>query len=178
VIENAYGRSAQLFSLVFAVNSVGLVAAGQVGAHLVSRVSAATLMRAGLAVQTAGGVALFALTVGGHPPLGALLVPMFLVVAGCGLILPNATALALSRHGAVAGSASAIVGAVQFFVGGVTGPLAGIGGHSAILPMTVLIAASAVLGLLAGIAVGHPRAADAPHVEQGAGEDLPVVLES
>jgi DHA1 family bicyclomycin/chloramphenicol resistance-like MFS transporter len=157
VIEDAYGHSAQLFSVVFAVNSAGIMLASQAGARLVHRVGPSALLRAGLLQQSAAGLALLGMVVSGRPPLSVLLVPLFFVVSAVGLVLPNATALALSPHGALAGAASAFLGAFQFLVGGIMGPLSGVAGHSAILPMAVLIAALASGALLAGLPVHRAR---------------------
>lgn len=168
VIENAYGRSAQLFSLIFAVNSAGIMLAGQADARLVQRVGATALMRWGLIQQTIAGLVLLAVVAAGRPPLLVLLVPLLFIVSAVGLVQPNATALALARHGTVAGAASAILGAFQFLSGAIVGPLSGIGGHAAIVPMGALIAALAVAALLAGLAVGSARGpAAAQGVEPG-----------
>ena len=65
---------------------------------------------------------------------------------------PNATALALSRHGEAAGTAASLLGAVQFGVGGLAAPLVGLLGNDAVAMATVItvaaIAALAVLLLL------------------------------
>jgi DHA1 family bicyclomycin/chloramphenicol resistance-like MFS transporter len=49
--------------------------------------------------------------------LGFML-PLFFVVSAAGLSFPNAPAIALSRHGDIAGTAAAVLGAVQFMIGG------------------------------------------------------------
>ncbi len=151
VIEDAYGHSAQVFSLIFAVNSGGIMLAGQVGARLVRLVGSKTLLRAGMTMQAAAGVALLVIVLVGHPPLIVLLVPLFFVVAAVGLVLPNATALALSPHGDIAGSASAQLGAFQFMAGAIAGPLSGVAGHESLLPLGVLIALCSGGGLAAAI---------------------------
>ena len=65
VLENIYGLSPQAFSVVFAVNSVGLIAMSQVGGRLVGRVGAARLLRRGLVAVTVASVATLAVVVGG-----------------------------------------------------------------------------------------------------------------
>lgn len=151
VIEDTYARSPQLFSLIFAVNSAGIVLAGQVGAGVVRRAGPTALLRAGLVQQVVAALLLVGLVLAGQPPLAVLLVPLFLVVSAVGFVVPNATALALARRGVVAGAGSAIVGSFQFLAGAVVGPLSGLGGHSSLRPMGVLIAVLAVGALLAGL---------------------------
>ena len=159
VLQTGYGLTPVQFSLVFAVNGAGIVAAGQLSRVLVARLGPRTLLVAGLAAQVAGGVGLVvtALADGGLP---VLLPVLFVVVAATGLVLPNATALAMADAARAAGTASALVGVGQFAVAGAIAPLAGLGTAGALLPMAVVMAGASVLGLVAGLRV--PRAAEAP----------------
>jgi MFS transporter, DHA1 family, multidrug resistance protein len=147
VLQNGYGLSAAQFALVFAVNGAGIVAAGQLSRVLVARTGARALLAAGLVAQAAGGVGLLAaaLTGGGLP---LVLPALFVVVAAYGLVAPNATALAMADAAEVAGTASALVGVSQFAIGGVAAPLGGLGAAGSLLPVAVVIAASAVAGTL------------------------------
>ena len=152
IVEDAYGRSPQLFSLVFAINALGLTAAAQAGARLVRRRSAAGLVDASQAAQLLAANVLLAVALSGRPPLIALLVPLFVLVSAFGMMRPNATALALAGQGAIAGTASAYLGALPFLMGAVLSPLAGLGGRGAAIPaailMSVLCAGSLGLRLL------------------------------
>ncbi|GAA2163896.1 multidrug effflux MFS transporter [Actinomadura napierensis] len=155
VLQDIYHLSPQAFSIAFGVNSLGIVAAGQVSGWLAGRVALGRLLAAGLAIVAAGGIGLLvAVPAGGGLP--AVLPALFLVASGQGLIMPNATALALAdRPPQVTGSASALLGLSQFALGGAAGPLAGIAGPRTALPMAVTIA---VLSLLAaGAAAITPR---------------------
>ncbi|GAA0235035.1 multidrug effflux MFS transporter [Actinomadura nitritigenes] len=160
VLQDVYHLSPQAFSVAFGVNSLGIVAAGQVGGRLAGRVPLGRLMAAGLATVAAGGLLLLgAVLAGGGLP--AVLPALFLVASGQGLIMPNATALALAgRPPRVTGSASALLGLSQFALGGAAGPLAGIAGPRTAVPMAVAIA---VLSLLAAAvaAAAPPRVASA-----------------
>ena len=60
-----------------------------------------------------------------------MLVPLWLVLFAVGLVLPNAPALALARHGEAAGTAAALLGAIQFGVGAIVSPLVGVLGNDA-----------------------------------------------
>jgi MFS transporter, DHA1 family, multidrug resistance protein len=150
VLQNRYGLSAQTFSLIFGVNSLGLVAMSQVSGRLAGRVALGRLLTAGLAIIAAGGLLLLAAVLTGAG-LAVVLPALFLVVAGQGLILPNATALALSgRPAHVAGSASAMLGLTQFVIGGLTAPLAGVAGPHTAVPMAVIIAVFTLAAVLIG----------------------------
>ncbi|HEY7075019.1 MAG TPA: multidrug effflux MFS transporter [Solirubrobacteraceae bacterium] len=152
VLQGRYGLSAQAFSLVFAVNALGLMAAGQLSARVVGRVGPRRLLKAGLAANAAGGLALLAAVTVLDLGLAGVLPALFVVVASIGLVMPNATALALADQGEIAGAASAVVGLLQFAVAGVVAPLVGLGGASSAVPMAATMAA---LGL-AAVAV-RPR---------------------
>ncbi|RFS82687.1 Bcr/CflA family efflux MFS transporter [Actinomadura spongiicola] len=157
VLQDIYGLSPQAFSLVFGVNSVGIVAAGQVSGVLAGRVALRRLLGVGLAIVAAGAIGLLAVVLAGgglYPVLTAL----FLVAAGQGLIGPNATALALSgRPPQVAGTASALLGVSQFALGGAAAPLAGIAGPDTAVPMALAIAALAFLAVAATASAARSR---------------------
>ncbi|MFC0040226.1 multidrug effflux MFS transporter [Actinomadura rayongensis] len=151
VLQDIYGLSPQEFSVVFGVNALGIVAAGQIGGRLAGRVPLGRLLGTGLALVVTGGAALLAavLTDAGTT---VLLPALFLVVAGQGLVLPNATALALAgRPAGTAGSASALMGLTQFALGGAAAPLAGIAGTGTAVPMAVTIAVLAFAAIPAAL---------------------------
>ena len=70
-----------------------------------------------------------------------MVVTLWAVLFACGLALPNAPALALSRHGEAAGTAAALLGAVQFGVGALVSPVVGVLGNDAAAIGTVVVAA-------------------------------------
>ncbi|RZT87597.1 DHA1 family bicyclomycin/chloramphenicol resistance-like MFS transporter [Pseudonocardia sediminis] len=156
VLQGGYGLGAQAYGIVFAVNALGIVAAGRVNSVLVPRFGALRLLRAGVVVALAGGVALVAGVLLGDS-VWAALGPLFFVVSAVGLLLPNGTALALDSQGAVAGSASGLLGLAQFSFGAIIPPLVSIGGVTA-LSMAVTILATGVAGALAAVLLrpGHP----------------------
>ena len=55
-LQGVYGLSPQQFSLVFGVNGVGIVLAGQLNGRLVGRFSERTLLAAGLTIAAIGGL--------------------------------------------------------------------------------------------------------------------------
>jgi DHA1 family bicyclomycin/chloramphenicol resistance-like MFS transporter len=140
VLQEIYGVSPQQFSFLFGMNALGIVIAGQINARLIGRVPLKQLLGGGILSSTTGGILLL-LTVavlGGALPM--VLISLFMVVASLGFIMPNATALALSAHPTTAGSASALLGLLQYLVGAIAAPLVGIGGEDTALPMAIIIA--------------------------------------
>jgi DHA1 family bicyclomycin/chloramphenicol resistance-like MFS transporter len=154
-LQGVYGLSPQQFSLVFGLNGVGIVLAGQLNGRLVGRFSERTLLAAGLIVAAAGGLGvLFAVTAG--LPLIGLVIPLLVVVSSIGLVMPNASSLALAEHARSAGSASALLGVLQFAIGGVATPLVGLGGPGTAVPMAATMAGFGVLALLAFLILTRP----------------------
>jgi DHA1 family bicyclomycin/chloramphenicol resistance-like MFS transporter len=147
VLQDIYGASPQQFSAVFAVNSLGIMAAGRVSAQLVGRVAPQRLLLAGLALNVTAGLVLVAVVAAGVGGVVAVLIPLFAVASSIGLILPNATALGLELHPEAAGTASGAIGTAQFAVAAALAPLVGVGGAHTALPMALVIAGCGVAAL-------------------------------
>ncbi|MEI7772827.1 MAG: multidrug effflux MFS transporter [Chloroflexales bacterium] len=140
-LQQIYGVSPQGFSLIFASNAIGIVAASQISARLVGRVHPRRLMALGIGGSLVGGLLLIAAVVSGAGVLSV--VPAFFVaVASIGLIGPNATSLAfedLPRE--IVGSASGLMGVLQFLIGAGVSPLVSAFGTASALPLAIVMAA-------------------------------------
>lgn len=154
VLQQGYGLGAQAYGIVFAVNALGIVTAGRLNSLLVPRFGPRRMLLAGVAVALAGGIGLLAGALLTDSVWGAL-GPLFLVVSAVGLLGPNGTALALDGQGAVAGSASGLLGLAQFAFGAVIPPLVSLGGVTA-LSMAVTILATGVAGAAATLLLRAP----------------------
>jgi DHA1 family bicyclomycin/chloramphenicol resistance-like MFS transporter len=148
VLQNVYGASPQTFSLMFGANALGIMAVGQLNARLVGRLAPVRLLATGLTLGATGGLSLLVAVATGAGGLPAVLASLFLVVASLGLVLPNASALAMAGEPRTAGSASALLGLLQFVVGALAAPLVGLGGETTAWPMAVVIATLGLAGLL------------------------------
>ncbi|MCX4726927.1 multidrug effflux MFS transporter [Streptomyces sp. NPDC090052] len=141
VVQDIYGASPQMFSLLFGINSVGLVAVGQInGKLLVGRVSLDKALGFGLTVITLAATALLLMTSGvfGHVGLFPIAAGLFVLMSAMGLAMPNTNAQALMRTPHAAGSASALLGSSTFLLGAVASPLVGIAGEATAAPMAVV----------------------------------------
>lgn len=149
VLQEQYGLDEQQFGLAFGAGAVGLIAATQFNVRLLRRYPPQRILVAALGVGTAAGLAMLGFAATGLGGLPSLLVSLWVVLAAAGLAMPNAPALALSRHGEAAGTASALLGAVQFGVGALAAPLVGVLGTGAVAMAVVvaggMVAATAVL---------------------------------
>jgi len=96
------------------------------------------------------------LSVAGVGGLAAFVVPVWLILGAMGLVIPNAPALALTRHPDAAGTAAALLGAAQFGLGAAVAPLVGVLGNDEIA-LSVVMTAGVVIALVALLAVGGAR---------------------
>jgi MFS transporter, DHA1 family, multidrug resistance protein len=111
--------------------------------------------------MAAGGVGLLLAIVLGAG-LVAVLACLVVTIASIGLIVPNATALALANQPHVAGSASALFGLGQFGIGAIAAPLVGVAGAHDALPMGVVIAVCGTGALLVERLFATRAAPDGP----------------
>jgi DHA1 family bicyclomycin/chloramphenicol resistance-like MFS transporter len=139
VLENIYGLSPQVYGVVFGVNAAGIVSTSQISRRYVERVGPRRLLTIGNLAMAIGCVCLLIAVVLGAG-LAIVLVALVLTISSIGLILPNATALALAHQQHAAGSASALFGLGQFGVGALAAPIVGIAGAHDALPMAITIA--------------------------------------
>ena len=165
VIQEIYGASPQTFSLLFMVNSVGLVVMSQVnGKILVGRVSTHRIMAVGHALLVLAATSLLLMTTGVFGDVGLVPVAtgLFVLMGAMPLVLPNANTEGLQRAPHAAGSAAALLGASQFFVGAVASPLVGVAGEDTAVPMAVVQLASVLLSAACFLLLCRPWRRAAP----------------
>jgi DHA1 family bicyclomycin/chloramphenicol resistance-like MFS transporter len=140
VFIELYGVAPQQYGWLFGLNALGLIAASQLNRWLLARTSAGAVLTVGAAVHAAAAVTLALVAALGLGGMVGLLVPLFVCIASLGLVSPNATAAAMAPHGASAGSASALLGTIQFGAGAITGALVGAIHGASAFPMASVIA--------------------------------------
>lgn len=157
VFQNQYGLDEQQFALLFSSGAIALIGASQLNVRALARWSPQQITIASLAFATVAGAALL---VTAYLELGGLVgfvIPLWFLLAGVGFVLPNAPALALGRHGEAAGTAAAMLGALQFGIGALIAPLVGVLGNTGVAlgaTMTMCVA----LGLVALLATARADA--------------------
>jgi DHA1 family bicyclomycin/chloramphenicol resistance-like MFS transporter len=159
VIQEIYGASPQTFSLLFGINSVGLVIVGQInGKILVGRVGLDKVLATGLTLITLAATALLLLTTGvfGKAGLVPVAAALFVLMSAMGLALPNTQALALMRVRHAAGSASALLGTTSFLIGAIASPLVGIAGEHTAVPMAVVQLAAVLVAIAFFVGLCRP----------------------
>ena len=160
VLQEVYHVSPQTYSLIFAVNSVALMATTQLnGRVLVARLRPETLMLAGLGGAVLSGTVLTLAT--GVLGLGLAVVcpALCLLMASMGVVGPNSSARALTLAPHAAGSASALLGVSTFLCGALVAPLSSAAGHPSAFALGLVVLVPALLSLTAFLGLCRPRGA-------------------
>jgi DHA1 family bicyclomycin/chloramphenicol resistance-like MFS transporter len=139
LLQERYGLSPQTFGLVFSANAVGLILMTQLNPVLVGRFGPVRVISVAVLAALTGAVALLITALTNFGGLLGFMLPLFFVVSAAGLSFPNAPAVALSRHGDIAGTAAAVLGAAQFMIGGSIAPLVGTLDDGTALPLATII---------------------------------------
>lgn len=147
VLQNIFAVTPQVYSLIFAVNGIGIIITGQIAGRLAGKVSETKLLLSGLLLCTTGGVLLLlTILIGGG--LIPILICLFAVVSSVGIVGATSFSLAMQDQGEAAGSASALIGLIPLLLGSCVAPLVGLGGVDSALPMAIVIACTGVLSIL------------------------------
>lgn len=149
VLINHYGLTPVQYSLAFSLNAVAFVGAAQFTAPLGQRFGLVRLVKF---AASASGLVMFSLLsfygLGGDSL--KVLMGLYFVASGfMGLVIPVASVLALDRHGAIAGTASALMGTLQMLGGAAAMGVVGLFANGEPLPMV----AGMATGGLAGVAL-------------------------
>jgi DHA1 family bicyclomycin/chloramphenicol resistance-like MFS transporter len=144
VFQEQFGLDQQQFGLLFGAGALFLIGATQLNAALLRRFEPRVLLPFGLALGTVAGATLLVLAATHTGGIVGVVAPLWTVLFAVGLVLPNAPALALARHGEAAGTASALLGAIQMGVGAIVSPLVGILGNDAVAMGTVMTGGAVV----------------------------------
>lgn len=159
VLSKQYGLSSIEYSIAFSVNAVAFFAAMQLTSWLAQRFGLANLLRPAVLGYAATMALAFALAAAGLDQLAAVGALLFIGYGFLGVILPVSSVLALADHGAIAGTASSLMSALQLATGSILIALSGVIGDGSIVRLVAAIAACGVLAAAAQLVLGPPRAA-------------------
>jgi MFS transporter, DHA1 family, multidrug resistance protein len=148
VVQGVLGLSPGQYALDFAVNSLGVIAGGVLSARLVGRSGPLRLLVAGTVTLVGAALGLLAVTTLDLISAGTVLPLLFLVTTSMGLIFGNGSSLAMAGVTRGAGTASAVLGSLQFGLGAVVSPLVGLAGEATAVPMAVVILVCATVSAL------------------------------
>ncbi len=146
VFMELHGVPSSQYGFYFGANALGIMVMGQVMGRLAQRIAPARLLPVVIWVPFLAGLALLGVAATGIGGFAGLLAALFCYVAMVGAVMPLTVALGMGPHGAVAGSASALMGTLQFGIGASVGALLGVLQNGTAVPMAAVIAGCGVAG--------------------------------
>lgn len=147
LFQQVYDFTPQEYGILFAVNSIGVVIGVQVSSRLIRGPVPPQYIIAGTTlVHLAMAIAIVVLDSSGAGFWGTA-IPLWIYIAACGFTFPAVQVLALANHGAEAGTAASLLGALNFGLAGALSPLAGLFGVGTAVPMAALMGAAAVVAV-------------------------------
>ncbi|MGV0795205.1 multidrug effflux MFS transporter [Mycolicibacterium sp. XJ1819] len=172
VLQDRYGLDQQSFALMFGAGAIALIGATQFNVVLLRRFAPQRIALGALVAGSIAGAVFIAVSLAGVGGLFGFLLPVWAILAAMGLVLPNAPAVALSRHPDAAGTAAALLGAGQFSLGAVVAPLVGALGNDQ-FALALVMTVGMVIALAALSAVGAPKAEPTHSAADGVIDDAP-----
>ncbi len=147
VMIDHYGLTPTQYSLAFGVNAAAFFGAAQCTALLGRRFGLVNVVKG---AATASGLTMTLLLV--YYLLGGdslwVLIALYFVASGfMGLVIPTTSVLALEQHGAIAGTASALMGTLQMLGGALAMAIVSLFANGQPLPMVVGMASGALIGV-------------------------------
>lgn len=152
VFQVMMGLSPLTFGVIFGVNALISILASVVSSRTVNRFGARRILGAGVTILAVSNLSVFVLAL--FPDQIVWTIASFAAMSfGMGLTLGNSTALALNEVRKVAGSGSAILGALQFTAGAALSPLVGLAGSASALPLGIVMTVAGIGAVLAYLSV-------------------------
>lgn len=152
VLMQLYHLNEDQFGLMFAGLGAGFIGANQLNSLALRRFTSQQVVPVALAVQLAAGLALVLCTLQGWLSLPVLIVLLFVYLSGVGFTNPNTAALSLAPFEKNAGSAAALMGALQMGTGALASVAVSKIHMAGALPMTATMCAAAFLAVVALVA--------------------------
>ena len=169
VFQDEYGLTAGQYALVFAINGAGMVISAQANAALVRHAPPMNILRIAVPVLLGLSLLLPVIVVTGFGGVFGLAAGLWLVLGMHGLIAANATVMALGNYGHMAGSAAALIGALQVGVAGAVSPLVGVFGGQALAMSGVIIGCCLLMAVILAVATPAYRSGGAAPEDAVAG---------
>jgi len=159
VMIDHYGLSPTLYSVAFGVNAAAFFGAAQLNGALCERFGIVRVVKSSVSACGLVMMAMFIYFLSGGDQLAVLIVLYFIASALMGFVIPTTSVLALEKHGAIAGTASALLGTLQMLTGAVVMSVVGLFTDGRPLPMVAGMAGGALIAVvLAWITLGGRKA--------------------
>ncbi|MCY1346183.1 Bicyclomycin resistance protein [compost metagenome] len=140
VLIELHGIAPSHYGFVFGANALGLIVMSQLNSRLVRGRTLDQVLGRALLAPCAAGAVLAVAALAGLATLPMLLAAFFVSIGALGCVTPNASALALAHQGHRAGTASALMGTLQFSLGTLGGAAVSVWRDGTALPLAVVMA--------------------------------------
>ena len=148
VFMEMYGVSEQQYGWIFSLIAAGLIGCSQLNNVLLKKYNSAQIIKVVMSIQAASGLALVIGTATSMLGLTSTIFLMFIFLSCQGFTFPNAAAMAMAPFTKGAGSASALMGAVQMACGAVASALVGVFFNRTAMPLVAIMFLCSFLGLI------------------------------
>ncbi len=156
VLMDHYGLTPRQYSFAFAANAASFIGISQFTGQLSARFGLVKLVKFAVVAYALMMSLLLLVNLSGIERLDVMLAMLFVGYGFLGLVVPTTAVLALEEHGEIAGTASALMGTLQFVTGAVVMAVTGALADGTARPMVAGIAGSAIVALvLARITLRH-----------------------
>lgn len=158
VLLKFYGVTEKEYGLIFAIIASGLISASQVNNLLLKKYSSRQIVKTTLVIQTIAGICLYAGAALEALDLNSIVFLIFIFLSCQGFNFPNSSALSMAPFDKEAGSASALMGAVQMGFGALAAACVGLLNAATPLPMTGVMASCSLCALAILLAADRKNA--------------------
>lgn len=148
VFMDVFGLSAKVYGWIFALLSVGFIGSSQVNSMLIKRYKSEQIVKVSLPCMVIISLIFLTGSISGWFGVGGTIVVIFAFLCCVGITYPNTTALSLAPFSKNAGTAAALMGAIQMAVGTLVSIVVSLFKSRSSIPMAGLMAAAAVLAFL------------------------------
>lgn len=147
IIQKIYGMSALQFSIMFAAIGITLIISSQLVGVLVDRIERRQLLKIVTYIQVLG-VVIVAITLLNHLSFWILVIGFIILVAPVTAVASLGFSIAMDESTRGRGSASSLLGLVQFLLGGLMSSLVNVMGEHNVIPYVVIISMTAVIMII------------------------------
>jgi DHA1 family bicyclomycin/chloramphenicol resistance-like MFS transporter len=148
VLIDHYGLTPRAYSIAFAANAAAFIGVSQFTGRLTARFGLVPVVKKAVIGFASVMTLLLIVNLFGVARLDVMVVLLFIGYGFLGLIVPTTSVLALEEHGAIAGTASALMGTLQFVTGAVVMAFVGLFVDGSATPMIAGIAGCAILAFV------------------------------
>jgi DHA1 family bicyclomycin/chloramphenicol resistance-like MFS transporter len=144
VFMELFKMNEKQYGWIFALIAMGLIGSSQMNSLLLKYYQSEQIIKAALLCQSATGLTLFITAYFGKLELTSSILLIFIFLCCQGFTFPNSSALSLAPFSRQAGTASALMGAIQMGIGALTSALVSFFQNHTAVPMTAVMAACAM----------------------------------